>query len=91
MFLQAFFRRKYRRNEHLTVYHVFVSQTRDQTVSFFLGVDIAYCACYTLCIDRKGGAGMTKQETYDYLAAHGVASEVLPLLRHTAGLIEQCS
>ena len=31
---------------------------------------------------------MTKQETY---AAHGVASEVLPLLRHTAGLIEQCS
>ena len=34
---------------------------------------------------------MTKQETYDYLAAHGVASEVLPLLRHTAGLIEQCS
>jgi hypothetical protein len=88
MFLQAFFRRKYRRNEHLIVYHVFLSQTRDQTVSFCLGVDIAYCACYTLSIDRKGGAGMTKQETY---AAHGVASEVLPLLRHTAGLIEQCS
>ena len=34
---------------------------------------------------------MTKQETYDYLTAHGVASEALPLLRHTAGLIEQCS
>ena len=34
---------------------------------------------------------MTKQETYDYLTAHGVASEVLPLLHHAQGLLNNAA
>lgn len=34
---------------------------------------------------------MTKQETYDYLTAHGVASEVLPLLHHAQSLLNNAA
>ena len=54
-------------------------------------LDIACRACYNLSNYCKGGANMTKQETYDYLTAHGIASEVLPLLHHAQGLLNNAA